>query len=130
MKILLLAGFFFVGSPAQSPDVALRNGSGINPRCLASQSAPGIGSTWRVEVDTSGHPGAAWTLVEGRALPSAGPTLAIGELLIDRRSVLLFTSIRSPSGGLAVHDIAIPESRLAGLTFSVQAVIGPPGQDW
>ena len=110
-----------------SPLVVSRNGNAVNPPCLGSLTPPLVGELWRLEVDTLGHPGVQTTLLESRMLPSTGPRLLIGELLIDRTSLRYFSSSAGVSSHSSVHSVAIPPNpALLGLTLSVQAGIGQP----
>ncbi len=104
------------------PSATFRNGSGVNPTCLSATGLPGIGTTWKAEVDASGFPGATLTVIQGRALPANGPILAFGELLIDLNSTLIFQSVEPPFSGIGRHNLPIPpDLELSGFTFTMQA---------
>lgn len=110
------------------PTAVVRNGSGTNPVCLQSLNLPAIGTTFQLRVSTAGAPGANLTLLQCRRSPLAGLQLAFGELLIDIESNLLRGSVVAPSGGAAVHNVAIPpDVGLAGSTVYFQGGVQTSG---
>lgn len=114
--------------PAASATV--RNGSGVNPVCLASVNPPALGCTWTAEIDTSGHPGATLTLLAGFSGALPGFLSPYGEVLVDPSSISLFTTTVAPVGGTASHGIPIPYLASAmGLTLSTQGLILSAGLD-
>ncbi|MEM7309403.1 MAG: hypothetical protein AAF682_22160 [Planctomycetota bacterium] len=103
---------------------SVRNGSGVNPVCLASTAPPALGCTWTAEVDTSGHPGAVLTFVASFSAAESGVPLAIGELLVDPGSIPAFSSSAAPAGGVALHAMPLPYIASAmGLPLFAQGLI-------
>ena len=101
----------------------LRNGSGINQRCLRGTSLPISGTTWTVELDSTLHPGAASAVLLGYADPLELP-LSIGELLVDLTSPQLFIRALSSLSGVDTFALSIPPNpAFLGRTAHAQAVI-------
>ena len=100
-----------------------RNGSGVNPACLQSLTAPVLGSTWQIQVDATPFPTATRTVVQARTMGTSGIFLNAGELLLDLTSFLIFqTGIAG--GGVNVHTVPVPTNlELVGRTFTIQGVI-------
>ncbi|HED65378.1 MAG TPA: hypothetical protein ENJ09_07470 [Planctomycetes bacterium] len=109
-----------------APVTAVRNGSGVNPICLANGTAPAIGTVWSYSVDPTVVPGGDYSVVRAQ-LPGPGITTSLGEILLDLSSRALFTTIRSGAAPHQ-HSIRIPANvELAGLQASIQAVVGVNG---
>jgi len=101
----------------------LRNGSGINQRCLRGTSLPVSGTTWTVELDSTLHPGAASAVLFGYRDPLELP-LSIGELLIDLTSPQLFIRTLSALNGVDTFALSIPSNpAFLGRTAHAQAMI-------
>lgn len=100
----------------------LRNGSGVNPLCFKPVTAPMIGGTWTLTVDTSPHPNPSLVILEARAQPLPGQLFSFGELLIDLGSPRLFGSLVGTSGGVETFNFSIPNNPgFVGLTSHFQA---------
>jgi hypothetical protein len=111
---------YILGRTAASATV--RNGSGINQLCLASTSLPVIGGTWTAEIDTTGHPGATFTVLRGCLNPGQIP-YPFGELLVFPE--IVFARLAFPDGlGIARYSFAIPDNlALDARTFYTQGAI-------
>jgi hypothetical protein len=111
---------YILGRTAASATV--RNGSGINPLCLASTSLPVIGGTWTAEIDTTGHPGATFTVLRG-CLNSGQIPYHFGELLVFPE--IVFARLVLPDGwGIARYAFAIPNNlALDARVFYTQGAI-------
>lgn len=107
-----------------TPLVTLRNGSGVNPLCMATTVAPALGEDWEIEVDASAFPGAAFTQVIAHAKPLAVPVVTPwGEGLVNRSSFLYFSSTL-PGSGVNTHVQPIPDDPfVAGYTIYIQGII-------
>lgn len=106
------------------PQVAVNNGTGINPVCFSSLSAPTIGSTWLMQVDATGVSGAGKSRVVCR-LGGGSTILSQGELLVNPATPLCFLSTVLGTGVMN-HSYAIPNTpSLAGQTWVVQGSIAP-----
>ncbi len=100
----------------------LRNGSGLNPLCLASVTPPLLGGTWSVTVDSSFQPGTTRSYLVLRDAPASGPVLAIGEILVG--GVRLLTASKRASGGPDLFSFPIPsDPALAGIRGSCQGLL-------
>lgn len=100
-----------------------RNGRGINPLCY-SASPPALGKPWSATVNTSNHPGAVGVLLSGWSLPSSGPTIAVGQLLVNVTSQRYFQVQKTVSGGQAQILGTMPVNlALLGRTMATQPVI-------
>ena len=108
---------------------AYRNGSGTNPFVLVTPGAPFIGSLWACELDCAGH-APALASVAGYALPSTGPRLPYGELLLDLASTRYFYLSAQHAGDRTRFSFVVPpDARLCGLRFTVQGLCeGAPGK--
>jgi hypothetical protein len=101
-----------------------RNGSGVNPECLASLTSPVLGSEWRIQVDASGVPGADATLVRSEEHGATGPVHSFGQVLLDLSSPTIFVLAHASSGGLDVHSIQVPTwSALLGFSATMQGAV-------
>ena len=88
--------------------VTIRDGLGLNPRTLSTQSPARAGLPWEVELDCEGHaPGLA--VVVGSSSASSGVITSAGELLIDaspgRR---VFTIVTSHAGDVQTLGTTLP----------------------
>ena len=100
------------------------NGSGANATVYASQTPPALGTTWTATVDTSGHPGAVSTLIQGHVSPSAGTFFSWGELLIDLSSTRIFRAQAGIVGNVSTYLAPIPnDPGLSGAVAFSQAFI-------
>ncbi len=101
----------------------VRNGTGINNLCYASLNQPVLGSTWNVEVTTSGHPGATLAALVFHTAPAMGLVLSGGEVLVG--GVKLFQTFKVPGGGgSAVFSVPVPNDlALIGASAATQAII-------
>jgi hypothetical protein len=102
-----------------------RNGSGVNPPCLASLTKPVLGRTWSVAVSTDrlDQP----TLLAISDQPLAGLATPFGELLVLLPSMggrlLLTSSVLAPKG-TARHEIPLPlDLSLSQVPLYAQAVV-------
>jgi hypothetical protein len=102
----------------------IRNGSGSNELRLSGVQPPVLGATWDTVVDLSGHPGASVAILFGHGAPALGPTLAIGELLVDVTAPQLFLAAAGSVGGTASFSLAVPNTpSLLGFTAHAQGLI-------
>jgi photosystem II stability/assembly factor-like uncharacterized protein len=103
----------------------VRNGSGLNPPCLASVNPPELGSSWSVTIDSAALPGASSSFLIVRESPASGPTLPQGELLIAGPRLL--AASKPASGGLDPFSFPIPnDPALVGASgFSQGFLLGP-----
>ena len=101
----------------------VRNGSGLNALCF-SADPPRLGQPWSATVTTSGHPGATAGYMYARTRAASGPTIGVGELLVDLTSQFLFEMTAVPAGGQANFAGVIPsDMALLGASLSSQGVI-------
>ena len=101
-----------------------RNGTGANPDVYTSPALPVIGTVWTAEVDASRHPGAGFTFLVMYDAPLSGVPTGIGELLVDVGSFHHLTSVAHSGGGVAAHDVAVPnDTSFVGAQVSTQAAI-------
>ncbi len=104
----------------------VRNGSGVNPLCLASVSPPEIGGTWSVTVDSASFGGAGSSFLVVRSAPASGPLLPYGEVLTG--GPRLFAASRPSSGHLDAFSFAVPaDPGLVGVEAFAQGVLLGPG---
>jgi len=102
--------------------VTFRNGTGVNPTCMASTNLPLSGRLWDVEVDASVVPGATSTMLLSRKL-GATTSFPIGEMLVDLNSPLVFRLTRSGSG-VTRYTILIPNwTVLIGYDLVIQGAV-------
>ena len=119
-----LDGEVFKIEPCVPPQVAVNNGTGINPQCFSSTSSPTIGSTWQMQVDATGIQGAGKSFVRCR-LGTASIFTPQGELLLDPSSLFVFTSTVFGTGVMNhTHDIP-NDPTLVGQTWYAQGSVGP-----
>lgn len=127
----LLAELVYAAPPAE---IALRNGTGINPGCLESLGAPVLGTTWQARILAPGV--GTTTVLVGYDLPLDGQKTARGELLVRTQPLggtKLFTSTVASDGVSALHSIPLPlDPALFGRTVSFQALVmgGPTGDQY
>ena len=127
----MLGQLVYNAPPAQ---LLPRNGTGINPACLESLSAPLLGTTWHSRIAAPGV-GTMTTLV-GYDQPLGGFPTSRGELLVKTTTfggTKLFTSSALSDGTYALHDLPLPlDSALFGRPVSFQALIlgGPQGDQY
>ena len=110
---------------AFQPAVArFRNDAGgANAAVFATTSLPMLGSSWTSEIDVSGTPGAALTLVLGYDGPLEIPT-AFGVVLANVAGPQLVYLVATPVGGVAQHGAVVPsDPSLVGRSISAQGVI-------
>lgn len=101
----------------------VRNGTGINGLCYSSVP-PALGKLWTATVDAAGHPGAIGVILGGYALPSTGPRLPSGQLLVDLTSHRYFQLTRPVVAGQAQFSSQMPVIvGLVGRILSTQPVI-------
>lgn len=101
----------------------VRNGTGVNSLCYSSVP-PALGKLWTATVDASGHPGAIGVLLGGYALPSTGPRLPAGQLLVDLTSHRYFQLTKPVVAGQAQFSSQMPVIvGLVGRILSTQPVI-------
>ena len=99
----------------------IRNGTGVNDLCYSNLTPPAIGTTWSVQVDHSGHPGATFTTVIGQAFPATIPSI-YGEILIQGPKY--FQSTKPATGTAVTHSFPLPNDiSLIGLPAATQGVI-------
>ena len=102
----------------------LRNGSGVNPVCLKASTAPSLGGTWTVEIDSGAHPGATLALFEARDLPIAPQGGAFGELLIHLSPPSRLARAVAATGGVEVLTFPVPNNAaFIGRTVYTQALL-------
>ncbi len=100
------------------------NGARVNPDVYTSTTTPGLGTTWIADIDTSGHPGAVFTVIVAYEGKLTGLFFGFGELLVDFGSAFHTQSLASVSGGLSTHANPVPNSPfLVGLVSYTQAAI-------
>lgn len=127
----VLAELVFAAPPAQ---IALRNGSGVNPGCLQPLSNPILGTTWRAHIFAPGVGSA--TLLVGYDQPLDGLRTLRGELLVKTATLggqKLFTSSALSDGVSALHELVLPnDPALYGRQVTFQALIvdGPSGEQY
>jgi len=101
---------------------SVRNGSGLNPLCLASVSPPVLGGTWAMRVDASVLPTATSAFLVVRTSPASGPVLPYGELLVTGPKLLSLA--RPVVAGQVDFALPVPSStHLVGLQASAQALL-------
>lgn len=94
--------------PYRCPDLAsFAYRDGANPPILVNQSLPRLGSSWRIDLDCSGHASGV-ALVFGYARPGSGIFTGAGEVLIDPQSARLFRVGAQHLGGTATFDLTVP----------------------
>jgi hypothetical protein len=107
----------------------VRNGQGINRVLLGAEKPPVIGSTWKVEIDCSGHePSYVFYFGAGEPL-ATGIVTARGEWLVDFAAPRLFQRLVPHLGGpTSVRSFVPADLTLIGRSFYSQAVVlGRPG---
>ncbi len=116
--------FKIVPASASAATAAVRNGSGVNAVCYASQSQPILGNVWKATIDASQHPGANFTGVVGYSLPSSGTFFGGSEILVDLSSSKLFSRTIASSGGIDEFEAPVPcDVSLNGAIGYTQAFI-------
>ncbi len=116
--------FKIVPASASAGTAAVRNGSGVNALCYASQSKPILGNVWKGTIDASQHPGANFTGLVGYALPSSGTFFQGSEILVDLSSSKLFSRTIASSGGIDEFADPVPcDVSLNGAIGYTQAFI-------
>ena len=110
------------------PQLAVRNGTAVNPEVLCATAGPRIGTDWTVTVDATGSAPDLAILV-AHDLPIPGTAIPAGEVLVDTTSLLHFRLARPHAGGPVDFTVSVPtELSLCGLTSAMQAVVfGAPG---
>lgn len=127
----LLGELVYAAPPAQ---IALRNGTGINPGCLQPLGNPVLGTVWQARILASGV--GTSTVLVGYDLPLDGQRTTRGELLVRTLPLggtKLFTSTALSDGVSALHSVPLPlDPALFGRTVSFQALIlgGPSGDQY
>ena len=105
----------------------LRNGTGINPVCLKATTTPRLGGVWRVEIDSSAHPGADLVLFEARDFPLAPQLGPAGELLIKLSPPSRLSRVVGATGGVEVLTFNVPNNAaFIGRTVATQAMLFGP----
>lgn len=101
-----------------------RNGSGINPVCYTSHSLPIMGNKFRIEIDTSGHPGATFVGAVGYSAGSSGSFIKGREVLVDLSSGKIFSELHAATGGVMKFAPELPcDVSLNGTLTATQAFI-------
>jgi len=101
----------------------VRNGRGINPVCYSASPAA-LGKPWSATVNATNHPGALGVLLSGWSLPSSGPTISAGQLLVNVTSQRYFQIGKAVSAGQAQILATMPVNvALIGRTMATQPVI-------
>jgi hypothetical protein len=132
LKSINAAGAMATNSPTnfagQTGSIVLatavvRNGTNRNPLCY-SAVPPALGKLWTATVDVANHPGAQGAVFAGFALPSTGPRIPEGQLLIDLFSQKYYLITKAASGGSVVLTAQVPVNlALIGRTMATQAMI-------
>ena len=114
---------------ANTGSATQRNGGGINPKLLTNLTVPQLGMTWDIQLDCSAHASGGLGVLSGYALPSSGPVLKAGELLVDPTSAKMFRFVQGHGGGVTLFSKGIPnDPNLCALNFSTQGFCtGSPG---
>jgi len=110
---------------AEPARAVTRNGSGVNPPCLASLTNPVLGRTWSVAVSTDRIDQATLLVVSDQ--PLNGLATPFGELLVLPPSMggrlLLTSSVLAPKG-TARHEVALPlDLSLTQVPLFAQALV-------
>lgn len=118
-------GSAMVGGPRRAVLEVLK-GQGVNRACLAAVTPPKIGSTWVMQIEVAGHPGANQVFLFGTDRPlSPSVGTRYGEMFIDMSGPLPFSATRPVLiGGKEFMSIDIPrDPTLMGRTYTMQSVI-------
>jgi len=106
------------------PYAVAYNGDATNAGLYSTAEAPMLGTTWTGVVNASAHTGATASIVLGYTAPAEGPTVSIGQLLIDTGSSKLLHHSAPVALSLSQHDLALPgDLSLAGLVVYTQAFV-------
>ena len=112
-------------------EVAVRNGSGVNPLAFSASNSPSLGGTLQLEIDASGHsPGVVIVVARYGAL--SGVQTGAGELLIDPTAQAAFTLMAGHTAGVTALSGSVPlDPLLCGKSIHAQALIfGDPGAQY
>lgn len=105
----------------------LRNGSGVNALRFRNLTPPALGSVWKTEVDTAGHPRASASAIIGSLYPISGVFLPGGELLFypPPAGMPFFYILRAPAGaGVSRYAVPLPlDLALVGHQSTAQAFV-------